>query len=90
MEVILCADEDVVRSFTRGCEVLPNADEGCDEDIFFDTCLTKCKSDFCNDGDGYPLSNFLPENNKVQGISNSFTLSETIDAEDVHKEDLDE
>ena len=51
MEVILFADEDVVRSFTRGCEVLPNADEGCDEDIYYETCQYSCESNLCNDND---------------------------------------
>ena len=40
------------RSFARGCEVVEQ--EGCVEDYYFDTCWTKCDTDLCNDGNGYP------------------------------------
>lgn len=54
---VLCARvaaEGVVRSMSRGCEVLDDTEEGCTADVHFDTCWTKCSTDLCNDGDGYP------------------------------------
>ena len=59
-----CSAEDVVWSFTRGCEVLDDVEEGCVEDTHFNTCWTKCSTDMCNDGDGWPEDTDSPQQGK--------------------------
>lgn len=50
----LSTGEDVVRSFSRGCEPRNNRVDGCTEDTHFITCQTYCESDICNVGSGDP------------------------------------
>lgn len=42
----------VVRSFTRGCEEQQGKVNECIEDTYFTTCFTYCNEEYCNSGDG--------------------------------------
>lgn len=46
---------NVIRSYSRGCEPQNGRVEECVEDTYFITCFTFCTEEYCNSANGYPL-----------------------------------